>query len=130
MITSSKKVLLVAALGVMVGLTGNVSAQTLLLQLQAANFNPGTGLWTATVGPNASTQTGSGTLVTGATPNGSSVVNFNGSFVLQLGTVIPAGASYTAFAYVKPAGSNYRALFGGGGSGAFEYRISNINKQD
>ena len=106
------------------------SAQTLLLQLQAANFNPGTGLWTATVGPNASTQTGSGTLVTGATPNGSSVVNFNGSFVLQLGTVIPAGASYTAFAYVKPAGSNYRALFGGGGSGAFEYRISNINKQD
>jgi hypothetical protein len=130
MITSSKKVLLVAVLGVMVGLTGNVSAQTLLLQLQAANFNPGTGLWTATVGPNASTQTGSGTLVTGATPNGSSVVNFNGSFVLQLGTVIPAGASYTAFAYVKPAGSNYRALFGGGGSGAFEYRISNINKQD
>jgi len=130
MITSVKKTLLAAAIGVMVGLTGNVSAQTLLLQLQAANFNPSTGLWTATVGPNASAQTGTGTLVTGATPNGSSVVNFNGSFVLQLGTVIPAGTSYTAFAYVKPTGSTYSALFGGGGSGAFEYRISNINKQD
>jgi len=107
------------------------SAQTLLLQLQAANFNPSTGLWTATVGPNASAQTGTGTLVTGATPNGSSVVNFNGSFVLQLGTVIPAGASYTAFAYVKPAGSgNSEALFGGGGAGAFEYRLNGGFKQD
>jgi hypothetical protein len=105
------------------------SAQTLMLQLKAANYNPTSGLWTATVGANAQASGTYPTLATGVSPNGSPAVVFNGANQLQLATSIPVGSSYTAFAYIKPAtGAGPFALFGGA-PGAFEYRISN-GKQD
>ncbi|MGA9627192.1 MAG: hypothetical protein WBQ65_22140, partial [Bryobacteraceae bacterium] len=71
----------------------SASAQTLSLQLQAANYNPVTGVWTDTSG-NGDTATYarfSGTLTlpvlaSGVTPNGSSAVGItagNGSFNLS-----------------------------------------------
>ena len=105
------------------------SAQTLLLQLKAANYNPTTGLWTATVGANAQATGTYPTLTTSASPNGSPAVVFSGANPLGLATSIPAANGYTAFAYIKPAsGAGPYALFGGA-SGAFEYRIYN-SKQD
>lgn len=105
------------------------SAQTLLLQLKAANYNPTTGLWTATVGANAQASGTYPTLTTSASPNGSPAVVFNGVNQLALATSIPAANGYTAFAYIKPgSGGGTYALFGGA-SGSFEYRI-NASKQD
>ena len=105
------------------------SAQTLLLQLKAANYNPTNGLWTATVGANAQASGTYPTLTASASPNGSPAVVFNGGNQLALATSIPAANGYTAFAYIKPAsGAGPYALFGGA-SGAFEYRIYN-SKQD
>jgi len=108
----------------------SASAQTLSLQLQAANYNPTTGVWTDTSGNN-DTATYSGTsmptLAAGVTPNGSSAVNFGGQGILSLASSIGVGGgSYTAFAYIQlAAGSGPYALFGGTGNGSFEYRIYN-----
>jgi len=55
------------------------SAQTLMLQLKAANYNPTSGLWTATVGANAQASGTYPTLATGVSPNGSPAVVFNGA---------------------------------------------------
>jgi hypothetical protein len=104
-------------------------AQTPLLQLKAANYNPTTGLWTATIGANAQAGGTYPTLASGVSPNGAPAVVFNGANYLSLASSIAAANGYTAFAYIKPAtGAGPYALFGGS-SGAFEYRIYN-SKQD
>ena len=106
----------------------SASAQTLSLQLQAANYNPTTGVWTDTSGNN-DTATYSGTsmptLAAGVTPNGSSAVHFGGQGILSLASSI-SGGSYTAFAYLQPAaGAGPFCMFGGTGYNSFEYRIYN-----
>ena len=104
-------------------------AQTLSLQLMATNYNPTTGLWTATVGPNAQAGGAFPTLTASASPNGAPAVVFNGANYLTLASSIPNANGYTAFAYIKPAtGTGPYALFGGA-AGSFEYRIYN-SKQD
>ena len=104
-------------------------AQTLLLQLQATNYNPTTGLWTATVGANAQAGGTFPTLNASASPNGAPAVVFNGANYLTLAPSIAATNGYTAVAYIQPAtGAGPYALFGGA-AGAFEYRIYN-SKQD
>src|ERR1039458_8387918 len=54
-------------------------AQTPVLQLKSANFNPNTGLWTATVGANAQATGTFPTLANNVSPNGSPAVVFNGA---------------------------------------------------
>ena len=104
-------------------------AQTPVLQLKSANFNPNTGLWTATVGANGQATGTFPTLANNVSPNGSPAVVFNGANPLQLATAIAASGGYTAIAYIKPSTiSGTLALFGGA-AGAFEYRISS-GKQD
>jgi hypothetical protein len=111
----------------------NVVELTPLVQLQAANFNPISGVWTDS-SPNANnaTYTGNSTpaLVSSATPNGGSVVNIpsgGGSFVLA--TPVDFSSGYTVFAYVEPASTSGRnALTGGSSSGALEYDIYNGNQ--
>jgi hypothetical protein len=104
-------------------------AQTLSLQLMATNYNPTTGLWTATVGPNAQAGGTFPTLNASASPNGAPAVVFNGANYLTLASSIATANGYTALAYIKPAtGAGPYALFGGA-SGSFEYRIYN-SKQD
>jgi hypothetical protein len=106
-----------------------VQAQTPLLQLKASNYNPTTGLWTATVGANAQAGGTYPTLATGVSPNGAPAVVFNGGNYLTLASSIANLGGYTAIAYIKPAtGAGPYALFGGA-SGAFEYRLYNT-KQD
>ena len=114
-----------------------VQPLTPVLQLQATNYNASSGLWTATVGPNAQAAGGNPTVATFATPNGGSAVVFGATNYLTLASSIPVGSgAYTAFAYIKPGstvnGTNL-AVFGGAG-GSFEYRISgaagNIGHQD
>ena len=110
----------------------SASAQTLSLQLQAANYNPVTGVWTDTSG-NGDTATYarfSGTLTlpvlaSGVTPNGSSAVGItagNGSF--NLSSSLSGASGYTIFAYVMPTtdtGSSRFALTGGSAAYALEY---------
>jgi hypothetical protein len=104
-------------------------AQTLVLQLKAANYNPATGLWTASVGANAQATGTFPTLSNGVSPNGSPAVVFSGSNPMQLATAIPITSGYTVFAYIEPAsGAGPYALLGGA-AGSFEYRIYN-SKQD
>ena len=100
-----------------------------VLQLKAANYNPSSGLWTATIGANAQATGTYPTLATGVTSNGSPAVVFNGANKLQLATSIPATNSYTVFAYTMPSTSTGNLALIGGAAGAFEYRISN-GKQD
>ena len=92
-------------------------AQTPVLQLVANNYNPNTGIWTATIGSNATNAPGASTLpalAAGATPNGSPAVAFNGANFLTLASPLAAGNGYTAIAYIKPATtSGTLALFGG-----------------
>jgi hypothetical protein len=112
----------------------SASAQTLALQLKAANYNALTGVWTDSSGngDNATFGTISGspttpTLVTGATPNGSSVVNITstgGSFALS--SSISQASGYTIFAYILPSvdtGAGRYALTGGSAAGALEYDL-------
>jgi hypothetical protein len=118
------------AAGLVIASGLSASAQTLSLQLQAANYNPTTGVWADTSGNN-DTATYSGTsmptLAAGVTPNGSSAVHFGGQGILSLASSIGVGGgSYTAFAFLQPAaGAGPYALFGGTGYGSFEYRIYN-----
>ena len=102
----------------------SASAQSLVLQLQAANYNPATGVWTDTSG-NGDNATYSGsaipTLVAGVTPNGSAAVDFGNAGVMSLATAIPAG-NYTAFAYIMPLDGGDHAIFGGTGYSAVEWR--------
>jgi hypothetical protein len=99
------------------------------VQLKAAGYNPLTGLWTATVGPNAQATGTFPALTASASPNGSPAVAFTGANPFQLASSLPVESGYTVFAYVKPAtGAGPYALCGGS-STAFEYRIYN-SKQD
>ena len=102
-------------------------AQTPVLQLQSTNYNPVTGIWTATIGSNATNAPGASTLptlVTGVTPNGSPAVVFNGANFLTLASSIAAGNGYTAIAYIKPSTTSGTLALFGGAQNAFEYRIS------
>jgi hypothetical protein len=110
----------------------SASAQTLELQLKAANYNAGTGVWTDSSG-NGNTATYSGasipTLVAGLTPNGSSAVNLTGIGSLLLNSSIAAGSGYTVFAYCQVAsGAGRNALTGGDAPLALEYDIFNHNQ--
>jgi len=119
----------------------SASAQTLAVQLQAANYNPTTGVWTDTSGNNDNasftlvniygTATGSTpSLQAGATPNGSSAVALTGAGSFLLGTSIPYASGYTVLAYIEPTtGSGRNALTGGTSPNALEYDIYN-GKQD
>jgi hypothetical protein len=116
------------AAGLMIASGLTASAQTLALQLQAANYNAANGGWmdsSSIITPDSATYSGPSTptLVNGVTPNGSAAVLMNGAGVFSLASGISSG-SYTAFAYIQPAaGSGPFALFGGTGYGSFEYRI-------
>ena len=104
-------------------------AQTPVLQLKSANFNPNTGLWTAMVGANAQATGTFPTLANNVSPNGSPAVVFNGANQLTLATAIPASGGYTAIAYIKTSTTSGTLALFGGAAGAFEYRISS-GKQD
>jgi hypothetical protein len=123
------------AAGALLAAVTSAHAQTLLLSLQAGNYNATTGVWTATVGSNASGAGNSGiatpTLAAGATPNGSSAVAFNGSQELTLLTGVPAETSYTVFTYLMPTlpGGQY-GTFLDGGEGSFQYRVTSAGAQD
>ena len=106
-----------------------VSPLSPVLQLKAANYNPSSGLWTATIGANAQATGTYPTLATGVTSNGSPAVVFNGANKLQLATSIPATNAYTVFAYTMPSTYTGNLALIGGATGAFEYRISS-GKQD
>jgi hypothetical protein len=87
-----------------IGTATSGRAQILLEQLQSSNYNANTGVWTATVGSDAS-GTGNGgvaipTLAAGATPNGSPAVAFNGSEELTFVTPVPTETSYTVLAAI------------------------------
>jgi hypothetical protein len=130
----------VAGLAVVGGLSA--SAQSLMVQLQASNYNPTTGVWNDSVnssffGYAYAEGYGTGlnpTLTAGATPNGSAAVNFSpshaGDFSLYndtatTGAGISAANGYTIFAVIEPgAGSSPQALTGGWGNGCLEYRIN------
>lgn len=98
----------------------------LVLQLQAQNYNPATGTWTATVGSNAlqATTANRPALGAGQTINASPAVQFDGTDFLTLGTPIPNSASgYTAFAYLRTPNSAVARTIFAGGNGSFQYRI-------
>jgi hypothetical protein len=104
-----------------------------LESLQASNYNATTGVWTATVGSNASGAGNGGTaiptLAAGATPNGSAAVAFTGSQELTFVTPVPTETSYTVFAFVLPTdGSHYGAIISGQ-DGSLEYRTDSGNTQ-
>lgn len=128
--------LLFAACAVAVGAV-TAGAQTLALQLQAANYNPTTGVWSDSSG-NGDTATftlaniyGTDTgpipsLQTGVTPNGSPAVDLTGHGSLLLSTPIGYSSGYTVFAFAKPfAGTGRNALTGGTAPNALEYDIYN-----
>ena len=101
------------------------SAQTPAVQLKASNFS--LGVWTDTSGNgNNATYSGSGapSVVTGATPNGSTVLDLTGSGSFLLSSAIPYASGYTVFAYVEPTtGIPRNALTGGSSQNALEYDI-------
>ena len=107
----------------------SASAQSLAVQLQSANYNPTTGIWTDSSG-NGDNATYSGgstpTVVSGATPNGSAAIALTGNGSLALGTAIPDASGYTVFAFVQPtSGIGRNALTGGSSPNALEYDIYN-----
>jgi hypothetical protein len=121
--------LLFITLSILTVVRAQAQTPTPLLQLQATNYNAASGLWTATMGPNATASGTFPTLATAVSPNGSAAVVFNGANSLALASSLPAANGYTAFAFIKPAtGTGPYALFGGA-AGAFEYRIYQ-GKQD
>jgi hypothetical protein len=128
--------LICSALLVLIATIGTASsghAQILLEQLQASNYDASTGVWTATVGSNASGAGNGGiatpTLAAGATANGSSAVAFNGSQELTFDTPVPTEISYTIFAYVLPTNSSHYGAIVSGDDGSLEYRTDSGNTQ-
>ena len=110
----------------------SASAQTPLLQMRAADYNPATGVWLDSSGNgNVATYAGSSmpTLAAGVTPNGSSAVRFYNSGVMSLATGITGGGSYTAFAYSMPTDGGDYALFGGTAWDSFEWRTYQGHQQ-
>jgi hypothetical protein len=134
-----KKLPLVLLSGAMMsGLTAGAQPVP-AVQLQAANYNATTGVWTdssingdnATYHVPGTTTPVPPTVVPNATPNGSSALDFSGIGSLLLGTSISQSSGYTVFAYIEPAsdGASRNALTGGSASTALEYDVYN-GKQD
>ena len=129
-----KKLPLVLLSGAMMsGLTAGAQPVP-AVQLQAANYNATTGVWTdSSINGDNATYSGSTkpTVVADATPNGSSALDFSGIGSLLLGTSISQSSGYTVFAYIEPAsdGASRNALTGGSASTALEYDVYN-GKQD
>ncbi len=103
-----------------------VQPLTPMVQLQAANYNQATGVWTDSSGNSNNASYAGGLyppLTPSATPNGSSVVYVSsggGSFVLT--SPLAQSNGYTVFAYVEPSQVTTRcALTGGSNPGALEY---------
>jgi hypothetical protein len=99
----------------------------LVLQLQAANYNAASGVWTDTSG-NGDNATYSGsstpTVVTGATPNGSAAVSLTGTGSLVLSSAISDAGGWTLFTYAIPVdGSGRNAFTGGSASNALEWDV-------
>jgi hypothetical protein len=116
--------LICSALLVLIATIGTASsghAQILLEQLQASNYDASTGVWTATVGSNASGAGNGG--------NGSAAVAFNGSQELTFVTPVPTETSYTIFAYVLPTNSSHYGAIVSGDDGSLEYRTDSGNTQ-
>jgi hypothetical protein len=110
----------------------SAKAQTLALQLKAANYNATTGVWTDSSG-NGNNATYSGasiaSLITGVTPNDSSAVDLSGIGSFVLNSSISAASGYTVFAYIEPSNTTGRhALTGGSASTALEYDVYNGNQ--
>jgi hypothetical protein len=126
----------VAAGALLVAVAPSIRAQTLVLSLTnpGTNYNATTGVWTATVGSNADAGTtgiATPTLATGATPNGSSAVAFNGTQELTLDTTVAAATSYTVLTYLMPVlPAGQYGTFVDGGVGSFQYRIASSGAQD
>jgi hypothetical protein len=109
------------------------SAATILLDLQASNYNASTGIWTDSSGNGNNAVAPAGdfpTVTASATPNHSSVVTFNGTTqYLNLTTSITSSTTgYTVFAYVEtPGNGSSKAIVsagtGSGSTNGFEYRI-------
>jgi hypothetical protein len=117
------------ALIISVGTATSGHAQTLLLSLQASNYDASSGVWTdsSSNGDNATVDTANfPALVANATPNGSSAVAFTGSQAFSLLNAIPTSSTgYTAFVYAEPTSTSGEAgTFFGGGSGTFQYRVN------
>ncbi len=115
-----------------VGWSGQLLATPMpLLDLQAANYNATTGVWTDSSGnnDNASVLSGSKpTLVSGVTPNGSSAVKFiSGEFLTLTSSIAesPSGNGFTVFSYEASNGDgNSKTIISGGATGGgLQYRI-------
>ena len=115
----------------------SASAQTLEAQLQAANYNPITGVWyDNSINANNATFSFVGatpTLVPGVTPSGASAVSIVGSSGsygngtrFSFLSPISGASGYTVFAVCEPTtGLGRNSLTGGSSSGALEYDIYN-----
>ncbi len=84
------------------------AAPVLLADYKVADYNATTGVW-ADSSSNSYDATSAGstkpTLISNATPNGSSAVNFDGTQYLSIGNSGIASASYTIFAYLSVDGA-------------------------
>lgn len=122
-------ILFAACAAALLWLGASSAHASLVLQLQASNYNQSTGTWTATVGSNATQATAANrpTLVSSLTPNGYSAVRFDGNDRLGITVPIPSGTPYTAFVFLRPndiAGTGGGTIFAGA-AGSFHYRMSN-----
>ena len=120
-----------AAATVITSMAAAVSASPeLLADYKATNYNPVTGVWSDSSGngDNATVSTGvtAPTLISNATPNGSSAVSFSGNnSYLDITTGLADGSGYTVLAFAEPTGiaSGPAWAVVGGGPGAMEYRF-------
>ncbi len=117
--------IIIAACVVAGGLSAG--AQTLAVQLKASNFS--LGVWSDSSGNgNNATYSGTGapSVLTGATPNGSTALGLTGNGSFLLNTALPYASGYTVFAVVEPTtGIGRNALTGGSTGNALEYDIYN-----
>jgi hypothetical protein len=121
-------------LGCVMALVSAGAVQAALqLRLEAANYDPVTGIWTDTSGnTNHATQVTAASrpsLVANQTPNGSSVVSFDGADdSLDLTAAIPVTTDadgYTVCAYVRPSDPSGEAkTIVSGARGSLQYRIT------
>jgi hypothetical protein len=128
-----KSTLKIAILLSFVGITSVARAQVLLEDLESANYNPVTGVWTATTGSDASGAGNGGvatpTLAAGATANGSAAVAFDGTQELTFVTPVPAETSYTILTYLLPTNNSQYGAIVSGSDGSLEYRTDSGNTQ-
>ena len=124
-----------AAVAAGTSMVARVSASPVLLaDYKAVNYNATTGVWTDSSGNGDNATVGTGvtapTLVTNATPNGSSAVNFAAdNEYLNIATGLPEGSGYTVLAFAEPTATTGNGTYAivGGGPGALEYRIQTLN---